>query len=141
VTRSVSIGKADAEFRREQALATMVDATCIFFSRPGEVVSEVFRRAKRIYEKFGQPHEWTLDYQGSVIGYSPREIMLRPECGLVLESDMALAWSPSIGAARTEDTVVVDSRGYEVMTGMQNWPAIEVAVKGYVIPRPGILER
>ena len=49
-----------------QALATMVEATCIFFSRPGEVVSEVFRRAKRIYEKFGHPHEWTLDYQGSL---------------------------------------------------------------------------
>ena len=52
-----------------------------------------------------------------------------------------LSWSPSVGAARTEDTVIVDSRGYEVVTGMQDWPAIEVAVKGYIIPRPGILER
>ena len=52
----------------------MVDATCIFFSRPGEAVSEVFRRAKRIYEKFDHPHEWTLDYQGSIVGYSPREV-------------------------------------------------------------------
>ena len=119
----------------------MVEATCIFFSRPGEVVSEVFRRAKRIYEKFGHPHEWTLDYQGSLIGYSPCEILLRPDSDLVLESNMALSWSPSVGAARTEDTVVVDSRGYEVVTGMQDWPAIEVAVKGYIIPRPGILER
>jgi len=141
VSRSVSFGNVDAEFRREQALATMVDATCIFFSRPGEVVSEVFRRGKRIYEKFGHPHEWTLNYQGSVIGYSPREVLLRPDSNLVLESNVALAWSPSVGAARTEDTVVVDSRGFEVVTGMQNWPAIEVAVKGYVIPRPAILER
>ena len=116
VTRSVSFGAVDAEFREQQALATMVDATCIFFSRPGEVVSEVFRRAKRIYEKFGHPHEWTLDYQGSLIGYSPREVLLRPDSNLVLESNMALSWSPSVGAARTEDTVVVDSRGYEVVT-------------------------
>ena len=29
---------------------------------------------------------------------------------------MALAWSPSVDAARTEDTVVIDSRGYEVVT-------------------------
>jgi Xaa-Pro dipeptidase len=141
VTRTVAFEAVDADFRREQAVATMVDATCIFFSRPGEVISEVFRRAKRIYEKFGHPHEWTLDYQGSVVGYSPRELVLRPDSDLVLESDMALSWSPSVGAARTQDTVVVDSRGYEVVTAMRDWPAIEVAVKGFVIPRPGILER
>ena len=40
---------------------------------------EVFRRAKRIYEKFDHPHEWTLDYQGAQIGYSPREMVLRPD--------------------------------------------------------------
>jgi Xaa-Pro aminopeptidase len=141
VTRSVAFGSVDGEFRDHQALATMVDASCIFFSRPGEVVSEVFRRAKRIYEKFGHPHEWTLDYQGNLVGYSPREIVLRPDSSMALESFMALAWSPSVGAARTEDTVVIDTRGYEVITKMQDWPAIEVAVKGYIMPRPGILVR
>ncbi len=141
VTRSVSFGPIDSEFRKLQSLATMVDATSIFFSRPGEIVSEVFRRAKRIYEKFGHPHEWTLDYQGSVIGYSPREVMLRPDSSLVLEPHMALSWSPSVGAARTQDTVIVDARGYEIVTPMQDWPSIDVAVKGFILPRPGILER
>ncbi len=141
VTRSVSFGSAGAEYRRWHDVATMVDATCIFFSRPGEAVSGVFRRVKRIYEKFGHPHEWTLDYQGSVIGYSPCEVLLRPDSSMVLESSMALSWSPSVNAARTEDTVITDSRGYEVVTKMHVWPQIEVAVKGYIIPRPGILER
>jgi hypothetical protein len=54
---------------------------------------------------------------------------------------MTLAWSSSVGAARTEDTVVIDSRGYEVVTAPQNWPQIDVAVKGFIIPRPGVLER
>ena len=67
----------------------MVDATCIFFSRPGETVAEVFRRARRIYEKFNAPHEWTLDYQGVLIGYSPREALLTPDSNLVLESGHA----------------------------------------------------
>ena len=119
----------------------MVDASCIFFSRPGERISEIFRRGKRIYEKYGHPDEWTMDYQGNLIGYSPREVLLRPDSDLVLESDMALAWSPSVGAARTEDTIVVDSRGFEVVTAAQDWPQIDIAVKGFVIPRPGILER
>ena len=141
VTRTVAFGTVEREFREHHSLATMVDATCIFFSRPNQVVSEVFRRAKRIYEKFHHPHEWTLDYQGSLIGYSPREVLLRPDSTLVLEPHMAVSWSPSVGSARTEDTVIIDSRGYEVVTKMGDWPSIEVAVKGYVMPRPGILER
>ncbi len=141
VTRTVAFGSVDNAFRANHSLATMVDATCMFFSRPGEAISEVFRRAKRIYEKFEHPHEWTLDYQGSLIGYSPREALFRPESGLVLDPHMAIAWNPSVGAARSGDTVIIDARGYEVVTKMQNWPAIEVAVKGYVIPRPAVLER
>jgi hypothetical protein len=75
------------------------------------------------------------------MGYSPREVILRPESAFVLEGNMALSWSPSVSAARTEDTFLIDSRGYELVTRMQNWPIIEVAVKGYVIPRPAILQR
>jgi Xaa-Pro aminopeptidase len=141
VTRSVSFGPVGREHRANHSLATMVDATCIYFSRPGEAVSEVFRRARRIYEKFDRPHEWTLDYQGNIVGYSPHEVVLRPDSNHILETDTALAWSPSVQSARTEDTVVIDARGYEVVTAPQDWPQVEVAVKGFVIPRPAVLER
>ena len=141
LTRTVSFGPPDKPFRNDHSLATMVDATCIFFSRPGETVSEVFRRAKRIYEKFDRAHEWTLDYQGHLVGYSPRELVLRPDSNLILEPDTALAWSPSVQSARTEDTIVIDGRGYEVVTAAQDWPQVDVAVKGFIIPRPGVLER
>jgi Xaa-Pro aminopeptidase len=141
VTRTVSFGPVDADFRSCHTLASMVDATCIFFSRPGEPVSEVFRRARRIYEKFNHPHEWTLDYQGAIIGYSPREVCLLPDSSFRLESGTALCWSPSVGAARSEDTVVIDGRGFEVVTEAQNWPKSEIIVKGYSLPRPAILER
>jgi Xaa-Pro dipeptidase len=140
-SRTVSFGPADSEFRARHALATMVDATYIYFSRPGEIVSEVFRRARRIFEKFGHPHEWTLDYQGFLTGYSPREALLVPDSPMVLEPHSALCWCPSVGPSRSCDTVVVDGRGYECVTAPQSWPVIDVAVKGYVIPRPGVLER
>jgi len=141
VTRTVSFGKVDPLVRTEHALAAMVDATCIFFSRPGETVADVFRRGKRIYEKFECPHEWTLDYQGSQIGYSPREMVFRPDSLATLAHGMAVCWSPSVGSSRSEDTVVVDTRGFEVVTEAQNWPKIEVFVKGFSLSRPGILER
>ena len=141
VTRTVSFGKVDDDFRADHTLASMVDATCIFFSRPGEPIAEVFRRAKRIYEKFEHPHEWTLDYQGVQVGYSPREQVLRPDSPARLTHGMAVCWSPSVNSSRSEDTVVVDDRGYEVVTEAQHWPKIEVQVKGYTLPRPAILER
>ncbi len=141
VSRTVSFGHPSESFRQCHAVATMVDGSCIYFSRPGEVISEVFRRAKRLYEKFHFPQEWTQDYQGYLTGYSPREVLLRHDSNLRLESHIPIAWRPSVGPACSEDTVVVDSRGFEVVTAAQNWPQIEVAIKGYAIPRPGILER
>jgi Xaa-Pro aminopeptidase len=50
-TRTVNFGTPDSNFQMAHALAAMVDATCIYFSRPGESVSGVFRRARRIFEK------------------------------------------------------------------------------------------
>jgi Xaa-Pro aminopeptidase len=141
VSRTVSFGPPDDEYRKNHALAAMVDATCIYFSRANEPVSEVFRRARRIFEKFDFPDEWTLDYLGYIVGYSPRETLLFPDSPLVLANDIALCWSPSVGPARSSDTMVIDARGYEAVTAAQNWPQIEVAVKGFIVPRPGILER
>jgi Xaa-Pro aminopeptidase len=142
LTRTVSMGPVDPAFADAHQLAAMVDATCLFFSRPGESVREVFRRARRIYEKFGHPDEWVLDYQGCLTGFAPVEELLVPESDLTLESELAVRWSPSVGAARSEDTIVVDARGgFEVMTDAQVWPKLEIMVKGFPILRPGILER
>jgi Xaa-Pro dipeptidase len=141
VTRTVAFGKVDDAFRQYHTVAAMVDATCIYFSRPGEIVSEVFRRSRRIFEKFDHPHEWTLDYQGDVIGYAPREMPLLPDSSAPLQDGSALRWSPSVRDARSEDTVVIDSRGFEIVTRCQNWPKFEVSVKGFAIDRPAILER
>jgi Xaa-Pro aminopeptidase len=141
LTRTVSFGPAPEAIHQQHGLAAMVDATCIYFSRPGEKVSEVIRRAKRIFEKFDHPHEWTLGYLGHGIGYTPREQFLLPDSAASIEAGTALRWSPSVGPARSEDTVVIESRGYEVVTEAQNWPKLEVVVKGFLLTRPGILER
>ena len=140
-SRMVAFGPVEPGLAIAHTVASMVDATCIYFSRPGEPVSEVFRRARRIYEKFDHPDEWMLDYQGGTIGYAPRETLLLPDSAETLRPGIALNWSPSVGAARSEDTIVIDDRGYEVVTEAQDWPKIDVSVKGFVIHRPAILER
>src|SRR6185437_13722338 len=127
---TVSFGHVDSHFRTHHTVASMVDATCLFFSRKGEPVSEVFRRARRIFEKFGHPDEWTLDYQGALIGYAPREVLLLPDNPTQLQAGSALRWSPSVCAARSEDTMVIDEQGFEIVTAPHHWPMIEVTVKG-----------
>jgi Xaa-Pro aminopeptidase len=141
VTRTVAFGDVPESVREAQQLAAMVNATCLYFSRPGEEVGAVFRRAKRIYEKFGHADEWVLDYQGCLTGYGACEAAFHPECARGLAAHQAMRWASSVQACRVEDTVVIDDRGYEVVTEAQNWPKLEIAVKGYTMTRPGILER
>ncbi len=141
MTRTVSFIPIAPQLRIDHTLASMVAATCTYFSRPGEMVSDVYRRAKRIYEKFGRPDEWTLDYQGSLIGYQSRELPLLPDSSLRLMANCALRWGPSVGSSRSEDTIFIDEKGFHVITNTHHWPLVEVCVKGFTIPRPGILER
>lgn len=141
ISRTVSFGPAPDSLKRAHALASMVDATAIFFSRPGTAVNEIYPKFRRIYEKFGHGPEWTKDYQGVILGYLPREMMLMPESPWQLPSGLPISWSSSVGSARSQDTVVIDERGYEVVTAAQNWPKVEVLVKGVSFTRPGILQR
>ena len=140
-TRTVSLGPTEPDLKKAHEIASMVGATCIYFSRPGETVGSVFKRARRIYEKLERPDEWVLGYQGFAIAYDPREALLTPESPMPLRTGLPLAWCPSVSSARSEDTVVVDHRGIEVVTEAQRWPKLEILVKGYPLMRPAILER
>ena len=141
VSRTVAFGPISAAVEADHTIASMVDASCIYFSRPGEPVAEVLRRARRIYEKMGRPHEWTLGYLGTMIGYAPNEGWLAPDGDQVFGTGQAVCWSPTVGSCRSEDTTVIDARGFEVVTEAQNWPKVAVSVKGFNIDRPAILRR
>lgn len=140
-TRIVSFGKPPATLIEQFNLASMLDATYIYFSTPNEPVAEVFRRALRIYEKFGSPHEWILCDQGGVVGYNPQELLVRPDSRFRLRENMALSWNPTIGAARSQDTILIDDDGYEVVTALLRWPTTTVRIKDQSVERPAILIR
>jgi len=139
LTRMVSLGPPDADLARRHQACCMVDATFVFFSRPGEQAAEVLRRGKRIYEKTGFADEWNLHHQGGTTGYAPREERITPESTRQLREHMALAWNPSITGTKSEDTILIDDAGFHVVTNTLRWPSIVVSVKGYDIPRPDIL--
>lgn len=138
-TRTVCFGQADQAFLERHGVCSMIDATYVFFSQPGELATEVLRRAQRIYEKAGFPHEWVLAQQGGVTGYSPCEVLVVPGKQFRFSADMAVAWTPSIMATRSGDTVLIHEKGYEIITPTQQWPTLTVSVKGYEVERPAVL--
>lgn len=138
-TRSVCFGQSDREFLDRHHICSMIDATYIFFSQPGELAADVLRRAKRIYEKTGFAHEWVHAPQGGVTAYSPTEVLLVPSGQLRFRPGMVLAWSPSVGPARCGDTVMLHENGFEILTPTQQWPSVIISVKGYEVERPGVL--
>ena len=140
-SRTVAFGPVDPHFRSCHMLTSMVIATCMYFSTPGEPISEIFRRSRRIFEKFDHPDEWGLDYQGALVGYSPREVELLPENPEKLQVGQALRWSPSVVAARSEDTILLNDQRIEILTKTKDWPMLDVSVKGNPVRRPTILER
>ncbi len=138
-TRTVAFRAVEKELAQQHHRCAMIDATCIFFSQPGEEASEVLKRARRIYEKTGDAHEWLQAPQGGVTGYSPCEILIVPDIPLRFRAGMAITWTPSVGSARCGDTVLLHENGFEILTPTQQWPILTVSVKGFEVERPGVL--
>jgi Xaa-Pro aminopeptidase len=138
-TRTAFFGQADPAFVQRHNVCSMIDATLIFFSRPGEEAAAVLQRGRRIYEKNDVPHEWLLAPQGGVTGYSPCEVLAVPASQFRFRAGMATAWTPSVGPARSGDTVLVHENGFEIITSTQQWPSLSISVKGFEVERPAAL--
>jgi antitoxin VapB len=140
VTRLVYFGSLPDELRDKQEAVAEVDAAFIAGTRPGARIAEIFRKGVEAYAKVGYPHEWKLHHQGGVAGYEPREHVATPASSRVVEARQAFAWNPSITGTKSEDTILIDEKGFEVITATEGWPRISVQVEGEIIERPAILE-
>ncbi len=140
MTRLVHFAPLPDELRRKQEAVTQVDATLIAASRPGARISDIFKKAVEAYKEVGYPDEWKLHHQGGLAGYEPREHIATPTSREVVRSGQAFAWNPSITGTKSEDTIIVNEKGYEIITPVEDWPKIPVQVEGQLIERPAILE-
>jgi len=140
LTRLIHFGPLPQEVRRKQEAVAQVDATFIAATRPGARLSDVFKRGMEAYAQVGYPDEWKLHHQGGVAGYEPREYIATPASRQVVRPPQAFAWNPSITGTKSEDTIIVTEKGYEIITGIQDWPQIPVQVEAQRMERPAILE-
>lgn len=140
-SRTVCFGHPTDEIRQPHLDSLLVQATGMFFSQRQWELYETWSRIERIYEKFGHSEEWHFADQGCVTGYELCEAPIVPRSQFRLTEGMPMIWQPSIGPALTMDTMLIGAAGFEMITPMENWPQINVDVKGVMIPRPDVLIR
>jgi len=137
MTRLVSFGAPPAELARLTRATAEVDACVLRASRPGARLGELLEVLDGAYTERGFPDEWRLHHQGGLTGYLGREAFATPGDETALPASCAVAWNPSItGGAKSEDTVLVDDAGLELITETPDLPWIEIDG----LARPAIVE-
>ena len=140
-SRTVSFGTPPDTISHAHQVASLVQATGLYFSRPGRTADEVWPKVTRIYEKFGAADEWREAPQAETVGYGPSEMAFTPKAAFRLSNGMAVHWHPGVRTALASDTALCREDAIEVVTAGDRWPLLPIAVKGTVIQRPGILVR
>ncbi len=140
LTRLIHFGKLPDEIQKKAHATAYVDAVALTATRVGRTLGDVFNDITLAYETAGYPEEWKLHHQGGPAGYEPREFIATPESQERVAAGQTFAWNPSITGTKSEDTILVKEDGFEVLTEIPGWPAIEIEVSGTFIRRPAILE-
>lgn len=137
LTRIVSFREPSREEKRALDVVAAVEEAAFKGSRPGTMLSQVFRDMSTVYQDQGHADEMTFHHQGGVTGYRPRELIATPRTQHVIQEGMALAWNPSLPGMKIEDTVLVNGSGLEVLTHDPHWPSF---TRG-AFTRPAVLVR
>ncbi len=140
-TRLVHFGAIPTELRSRHEAVLRIEAAMMAATRVGESVEEILRAGVAGYEAEGYPTEWKLHHQGGPCGYANREYLAVPGVKGTVQERQAFAWNPSITGTKSEDTILVDSEGVEIITATGDWPTVDVEVNGKVYARPEILRR
>jgi Xaa-Pro dipeptidase len=141
LTRLVHFGELSDEIRRKHESCVKIDSVAITETKPGRKVSDIFGKIISSYEAEGYGEEWKLHHQGGPAGYEGRDFVATPYTHSEVVSNQLYAWNPSISGVKSEDTILVNDMGYEILTEINDWPMTEVEVNKKVIKRPGILIR
>jgi Xaa-Pro aminopeptidase len=139
LTRLVHFGKLPEEIRRKSQAVAKVDATMIAATRPGQTLGQVFTSAQRAYAAVGYADEWKLHHQGGPAGYEPREYLATPGSKEKVLAGQVYAWNPSITGTKSEDSVLINPEGFEVLSSIVGWPTLKIEISDRIIERPDIL--
>jgi antitoxin VapB len=139
VTRFVHRGAPPEPLRAAHADAARLAAQCIAATRPDVPLGSVFAALQDWYDQIGLPDGWRIHHQGGAAGYEPREWFITPEMVDCAHAGQGYVWNPSVGAARSVDTFLVDAHANRILTADPRWPTCPVEVAGQTVARPALL--
>lgn len=139
LTRFVHFGRLPDELSRKAAAVARIDATFIASTCPGRTLGTIFQRAVAAYAASGFADEWHLHHQGGPAGYEPREFLAAPDSQDRVAAGQVYAWNPSITGSKSEDSVLINENGSEILSATPGWAMVKVEVDGRIIERPDIL--
>jgi antitoxin VapB len=138
-SRLASFGEIPDELAHKHQAVANVDAAMIAATVPGATLGDVFAIAQEAYAANGFADQWRRHHQGGPCGYQPRETIATPGDGRPILSGQAFAWNPSITGTKSEDTIICQKSGTQLLAEETDWPKIEGNHKGKSLPRPAIL--
>ena len=139
MTRFVHLGLLSQELKEKLFAVAKVDASFILNTKIGVKIADIFQNAISTYKEVGYPDEWKFHHQGGAAGYETRDYIATPDSSQIVRPNQAFAWNPSIKGAKSEDTILVNEIGNEIITDDPEWPKVEVEYNGEKISRPGVL--
>ena len=137
LTRFVAFhGLTDAE-RDAYARLLRVDVAYNQATTPGRTVGDACAAGMAAYGAAGfDAEEWRLHHQGGPTGYEGRDYLATPEAQAAIVAGQAFAWNPSVPSLKSEDTILAQPDGPEVLSVDPEWPT--TVVDG--LARPLVLE-
>ena len=138
LTRTVVFGALGAQESEGHRRLLDVEAAFLGATTPGATLGEVVTAGTAAYGASGLPaDEWHRHHQGGLTGFQPREFPAATTSTAVLEVGNAVAWNPSGGGWKVEDTCLVTGSGVAPLVHDPGWPALVVAGR----PRADVLPR
>ncbi len=140
ITRLVHFGKLSEELRKKQDSVAHIDAAMIKNTLPGRTIAKILQTGVGVYASEGYPDEWNNHHQGGPVGYEPREVVATLSSTQVIKPGQVFAWNPSIPGMKSEDSVLINEHGHDILTDIPGWPVLTVETPLGSISRPAVLE-
>jgi Xaa-Pro aminopeptidase len=139
LTRFIHFGRLPRELKKKYEANVFIDCNMMAHTRPGVLAKEVLEKGINVYRDKGCPEEWKFHHQGGSIGYTGRDYRTHLKTPDVIQENQAFTWNPSITGTKSEDTILVTSRGPEMITYPILYPTVSMTVEGIRFIRPAIL--
>jgi len=122
VTRLVHFGPIDAGLKQRHDAVCAVDLALHDATRPGTRWSDVLAAGIEAYRAHGFADEWQLHHQGGPMGYEARDFIATPAEQRLVQECQLVGWNPSITGTKSEDTILTQDDGVEIVTPDPDWP-------------------